>query len=413
MEYIFKRESIMAITTISEPSRPTPASSVLPWQPGHPVWQLGFRPFYLLAALFAAVSIPLWLASYLGVATASLQVSMGWHMHEMVFGFAVAVVVGFLFTAGRNWTGLPTPQGAHLMALAAIWLAGRVAMLAAPAPVAAAIDLLFLPLCAWSLFQVLWRSGNHRNLFLVGLLVLLTVANGLYHASVMGMLALSYFVPVQAAIFVIVLIESVLGARVIPMFTRNGAPGSSPVASPKRALVAAGLMAAGRHRLALWRTRRRHCAAGAGGRRHVAGQPAGLAAAAHLARAAAVDTASVLRLDRHRLRAARLRQPALAAGQRRVSCADGGLDGGPDHRHDDAHHPGPYGPAAQGRQKGSGHVLAGAAGRRGPLAGGRCARSAGHAGAAAAGACWSVAFVLYAATYAQYLWRPRVDGREG
>lgn len=201
-------------------------SSILnPWQPGHPVWQLGFRPFYLLAALFAAVSIPLLLASYMGVSTGPLQVGMGWHMHEMVFGFAVAVVMDFLFTAGRNWTGLPTSQGWHLMALAAVWLAGRVAMLAASAPVAAAIDMLFLPLSAWPLFLVLQRSGNHRNLFLVGLLALLTLANGLYHVAAMGMLSLSYFVPVQAAIFIIVLIESVIGARVIPMFTRNGAPG--------------------------------------------------------------------------------------------------------------------------------------------------------------------------------------------
>ncbi len=403
----------MAITTISEPSRPTPASSVLPWQPGHPVWQLGFRPFYLLAALFAAVSIPLWLASYLGVATASLQVSMGWHMHEMVFGFAAAVVVGFLFTAGRNWTGLPTPHGAHLMALAAIWLAGRVAMLAAPAPVAAVIDLLFLPLCAWPLFQVLWRSGNHRNLFLVGLLALLTIANGLYHASVMGLTPLSYFVPVQAAIFVIVLIESVLGARVIPMFTRNGAPGSSPVASPKRALAAAGLMVVAS---LAW----------------LFGAPGVVTAPLALA-AGAMSLANLLAWQPQRT----LRVPLLwilhlsyawiGIGFMLLACASlhwlpasaafhaltvgsmAGLIIGMMTRTTLGH---TGRPLKAGRKEAAMYWLVqlGAAARLLSAVG---PASLAMPALLLAGACWSVAFVLYAATYAQYLWRPRVDGREG
>ncbi|OBV37904.1 NnrS family protein [Janthinobacterium psychrotolerans] len=403
----------MAITPISEPARPAPPRSALPWQPGHPVWQLGFRPFYLLAALFAAVSIPLWLASYMGVATAPLQVSMGWHMHEMVFGFAVAVVVGFLFTAGRNWTGLPTPQGWHLMALAGLWLAGRVAMLAAPAPVAAAIDLLFLPLCAWPLFQVLRRSGNHRNLFLVGLLALLTIANGLYHASAMDLLALSYFVPVQAAIFIIVLIESVLGARVIPMFTRNGAPGSTPVSSPKRALVAVGLMAAA-------------------GVAWIAGAPGLLTAPLALA-AGAMSLANLLAWQPQRtlrvpllwilhlsyawigigfllLAAASLDWlPASVAFHALTVGSMAGLIIGMMTRTTLGH---TGRPLKAGAKEAAMYWLV----QLGALA--RLLAAVGPAPLAiaallAAGVCWSAAFILYAVTYAPYLWRPRVDGREG
>ncbi len=137
---------------------------------------LGFRPFYLLAAALAAVSVPAWLASYLGLATLP-RLTMFWHMHEMVFGFAIAVVIGFLYTAARNWTGLWTPRGTALGALALLWLAGRVAMLACPPVLAAVIDLSFLPLAAWPLHRVIARADSRRNRFLVGLLALLALCN--------------------------------------------------------------------------------------------------------------------------------------------------------------------------------------------------------------------------------------------
>ena len=221
----------MSLLSIEEPGAAGPAAV---WRGRHPVWALGFRPFYLMAAVFAALAVPLWLAQYLGWLGAWPQVGLGWHMHEMVFGMAIAVIVGFLFTAGRAWTGLWTPRAGHLAALAGLWLAGRVAMLAAPAPLAAAVDLAFLPLAAWPLYRVLSQSGNKRNLFLVVLLGLLTIANALYHATALGALALAQTVPVQAAILLIVVIESVIGGRVIPMFTRNGAPGSAAAAYPSR-----------------------------------------------------------------------------------------------------------------------------------------------------------------------------------
>lgn len=200
----------------------------------HPVFRLGFRPFYLLAAAFAAVSIPLWVARYFGGLGALARIDLNWHMHEMVFGFAIAVIIGFLFTAGRNWTGLWTPRRGHLAALAALWLAGRLAMLLAPPILAAVVDLLFLPLAAYPIYRVLQRTGNKRNMFLVGLLGLLTVVNAVFHASVLGWLSVSSIAPVQAAILVIVMIESVIGGRVIPGFTANAIPGTKPVMDEKR-----------------------------------------------------------------------------------------------------------------------------------------------------------------------------------
>lgn len=231
----------MSLLTIEEPA----ADKGQPlWNGMHAVWALGFRPFYLLAAALAVLAIPAWLAHYYGWITWSPNITVGWHMHEMVFGFAIAVVVGFLFTAGRAWTGLWTPRGLHLAALALLWTAGRVAMLTGPAWLAAAVDMSFLPLAAWSMYRVLHRAGNKRNMFLVGLLTLLAIANGVFHAAAMQLIPVSQFAPVHAAILLIVMIEAVIGGRVIPMFTDNGAPGTpKAVVRPRNDKIALAVVA--------------------------------------------------------------------------------------------------------------------------------------------------------------------------
>lgn len=191
-----------------------------------PLWRLGFRPFYLLGAAFAVIAIPMWMAKYYGHMPGLNNVNFNWHMHEMVFGFAVAIVVGFLYTAGRNWTNLWTPRGKALAALAGLWLAGRVAMLfAGPLP-AALVDMAFLPVAAWLLYQVLKKAPSKRNLVMVGLLGLLAIANAGFHASVLGWMEISTITSIHAAIFVIVMIESIIGGRVIPLFTGKFIPGA-------------------------------------------------------------------------------------------------------------------------------------------------------------------------------------------
>ncbi len=222
----------MTLLTIDDPS---PAHAA-----GPALWRLGFRPFYLLAAAFAVLAVPLWMAAYYGLDIRLPAVGLLWHLHEMVFGFAVAVVVGFLYTAARNWTQLWTPRGGTLALLAALWVAGRIAMLVSSGPWAALVDMLFLPLAAWPLWRVLRQAGNRRNYFLVLLLVLLSAANGAHHLAALGWAGWSPLLPAQAAIFVIVLMEAAIGVRVLPMFTRNGAPGSTPAVRPR--LDQAGLL---------------------------------------------------------------------------------------------------------------------------------------------------------------------------
>src|SRR5690606_36305127 len=111
-----------------------------------------------------------------------------WHGHEMVYGFAIAVIAGFLFTAGQNWTGLPTPKGWKLAAICLLWVAARIANYTAPPLVAMVLDAAFLLSVIVPLGSVLWRSGNTRNLFLLAILTAFLVANSLFHLSLPGRL---------------------------------------------------------------------------------------------------------------------------------------------------------------------------------------------------------------------------------
>ncbi|MBK4734927.1 NnrS family protein [Noviherbaspirillum sp. DKR-6] len=207
----------------------------------HPILGLGFRPFYLLSAAFAALAIPVWLLRYYGKLPGAARVDLVWHTHEMVYGFAVAVLIGFLYTAARNWTGLWTPRHGHLAALALLWLAGRAAMLLLNAPLAAIVDLAFLPMAAWPLYRVLRRAGNKRNLFLVALLGLLALVNLAFHAARLGWIEISPLRPVHTAILIIVVIESAIGGRVIPMFTGNALPGVKPLVDARGDRIALAL----------------------------------------------------------------------------------------------------------------------------------------------------------------------------
>ncbi|MEP7283747.1 MAG: NnrS family protein [Rubrivivax sp.] len=213
------------MSTLSIQPAPSAASAVPP-PVGWPLLRLGFRPFYLCAALFAVLAMPLWIALFFGQLSVNLAVSpLLWHAHEMLFGFAVAVIVGFLLTAGKAWTGLATPRGAFLGALALLWVAARVAAVTGPYPVYAVLDLVLLPMVAAVLVDVLWRAGNRRNLPLAGILVLLSVANGAFHLAVIETISMAPLTALHAALALIVMIECVMAGRVVPAFTMSAIPG--------------------------------------------------------------------------------------------------------------------------------------------------------------------------------------------
>jgi uncharacterized protein involved in response to NO len=206
------------------PSKNLPSRQPAPR--GWPILRLGFRPFYLGAALFGMLAVPLWLALLLGQVQLRLAVApVLWHAHEMLFGFAAAVIVGFLMTAGKAWTGLGTPRGAPLAALALLWLAARLAAMLAPYAVHAALDLLLLPLVAAILIERLLRARSVRNLPLGLILVLLALANLAFHLAVMGALDIPPMRALYAGLALVVMIECVIAGRVIPAFTMSALPG--------------------------------------------------------------------------------------------------------------------------------------------------------------------------------------------
>jgi uncharacterized protein involved in response to NO len=193
---------------------------------GIALWRLGFRPFYLLASVFASASIALWGAQYAGWLSTPYLAGPIWHAHEMLFGFTLAVITGFLFTAVRNWTQLPTPTGTMLAALALLWLAGRVLVLTPYGTAAAAVTTAFPLTVAASILVPLARSGGGRNLLFVGLLVALAGSELAIHLAELHVVSFSSRLGVQAALDIVLVVMTVLGGRVIPMFTTNAIPGS-------------------------------------------------------------------------------------------------------------------------------------------------------------------------------------------
>jgi uncharacterized protein involved in response to NO len=212
----------MALLTTPEP----PSADAPPAPPGFALWNLGFRPFYLLAGLFATLSVPAWMAQYAGwLGAHAIIAGPLWHAHEMLFGYALAVIVGFLFTAGRNWANQPTPTGATLGAIAALWIAARVLVLSHYALAAAAADTVFALAAAAALAVPFWRSGNRRNYFFVALLLGMGAANLAFHLAMAGVLDLPLQRALQVGLDIVLFIMVVMAGRVIPMFTMNGIPG--------------------------------------------------------------------------------------------------------------------------------------------------------------------------------------------
>lgn len=193
---------------------------------GVPLLRLGFRPFYLLASIFAAASIALWTAQYAGWLNAPYLNGPLWHAHEMLFGFTMAVIAGFLLTAVRNWTAQPTPTGALLAAIALIWLAGRVLVLTPFGWASGIVNAAFPLAVAAGIGVPLARAGNRRNYFFVVLLAVIAAAILAVHLVQLGVFDLPGWIGIQIALDAVLFVMTVMGGRVIPMFTNNGVPGA-------------------------------------------------------------------------------------------------------------------------------------------------------------------------------------------
>lgn len=178
----------------------------------------GFRPFFLLAGLWAPVALLLLLAMLAGILELPTAMDpVAWHVHEMLFGFVAAAISGFLLTAVPGWTGRPPLRGPSLAALAALWLAGRLAVALSAwigAAVAAVVDIAFLAGLAAFCAREIAVGRNWRNLVVIALLAVLIAANALFHLGERESAE-------RAAIATIVTLIALIGGRVVPEFTRN------------------------------------------------------------------------------------------------------------------------------------------------------------------------------------------------
>ena len=190
---------------------------------GPALFSYGFRPFFLAGAAWAAFGILLWLPQFFGeIALPTAMAPLDWHVHEMIFGYVAAVVAGFLLTAIPNWTGRLPVCGLPLAMLAALWLAGRVAILFSQtigAPVAAAIDLSFLAVLALVAVREVVAGSNWRNLRVLVVLGLLFAGNVVFHAEVLSARFADYGPRISIA--AVILLIMLVGGRIVPSFTHN------------------------------------------------------------------------------------------------------------------------------------------------------------------------------------------------
>jgi len=213
-----------------------------------PIFALGFRPFFLLAAIFAAAAIPLWLLVYQGILDpVSYLPPTVWHAHEMVFGFAVAVIAGFLLTAASNWTGRRTAAGSGLAALAGLWIAGRAVIAAGaglPVWLVIGADVAFLPILAGTLAMPILAAGNRRNMIFPVVLLVLGLINLSIHLGALGTINWDPSRGLRVAIDLVLLMIGVLGGRVIPSFTKSALPQARVNPCPKASVLALASLAA-------------------------------------------------------------------------------------------------------------------------------------------------------------------------
>ncbi len=181
----------------------------------------GFRPFFLFASLFAGLAVPLWMAAFShGYAVGPGGNALGWHAHEMIFGYVGGVVAGFILTAIPNWTGRLPVMGMRLAALFMLWLAGRIAMFVGGEPVTIAIiDCLFLVAVAGFAWREVLTGRNWRNVPVCVLISLLAISNILDHAGTA--LNLPYQLGQRSALSLVTILMMLIGGRIIPSFTAN------------------------------------------------------------------------------------------------------------------------------------------------------------------------------------------------
>ncbi len=202
----------------------TSAEQMRAWQ-GPALFSFGFRPFFLFGAFWVALAMLLWLPTLSGaIALPTRFDPVSWHAHEFLFGYLGAVLAGFLLTAVPNWTGRLPMVGWRLAALFALWGAGRIAVLFSgllPEGIAPAIDLAFPLVLGGLILREIVAGNNWRNLIVLTLLAVFTLANGIFHVEAMTGGYAAQGIGLRLGVATAIMMIAVIGGRIIPSFTRN------------------------------------------------------------------------------------------------------------------------------------------------------------------------------------------------
>ncbi|PID65117.1 MAG: NnrS family protein [Gammaproteobacteria bacterium] len=203
--------------------------------PAFSLFEFAFRPFFLFAALFSIIHLLLWVLVWLGKIQLTLPAAglspFLWHGHEMVFGYGLAIVIGFLLTAVTNWTGQKTMIRTPLMLFFCLWLVARIAFFIGGNGfyVAAIAD---ITVALWFLVDFtrpVLQTRNHRQYGFIGKIAALIFANGLFYLDILGVLpqGISQGISqgasqgVYLGLYLLLAIVLVMGRRVFPFFTKR------------------------------------------------------------------------------------------------------------------------------------------------------------------------------------------------
>ena len=197
---------------------------------GPPILRLGFRPFFLVASIFAIVAMIVWTANY----SFSVEFYFSglapnvWHAHEMIFGYTMAVIAGFLLTAIKNWTGEEVLRGKPLALLLMLWLVARLLPLSGlmiPIEIIAVVDVAFLFFLSIVCLLPVLKVKQYKQVGIISKLLLLMFCNIFFYLGVMGVLAEGIQWGLYSAIYMIIALVLVMLRRVMPMFIKNGIDG--------------------------------------------------------------------------------------------------------------------------------------------------------------------------------------------
>jgi len=203
---------------ISEPNQQTETKIAL--------WELGFRPFFIGAASFSVISMMVWMGIYVfkwQMPLLDINPTI-WHAHEMLFGYALAVIAGFLLAAVKNWTGQQTINGKILMALFSIWLIARLLPILNIGSVGlvALFDCSFVLATAFAIARPVTKVEQWSQAGILAILFAMFLANSFYYAGLLGLVEGGERIGIYSCLYLVLTIIFVMGRRVIPFFIERG-----------------------------------------------------------------------------------------------------------------------------------------------------------------------------------------------